>query len=674
MKRRYITCILFGTVIAMLLPGCAITQSMNGNSDSTHSAMEGRVQSEEVMPLYTEKSFSRVDYSGWKEQVLDASRDGRYILLQGDQGFKIVVLSRNGEKEREVSFSGAGGVCFSALENRNENTYLAGSDGKSAQVYRLNAQGNVEMVTSCESCQTVFDLMPGTQGDFYLLVGDVIENPAFAAAYRENIQLLHLDAEGNSTYVSTDAETEDIFALAEAEDGTMLMFSNQLTVDETRVCVYVLENGVAEQYDSFPMERAKLLAGTENCLYFSTDSDLYAYDPISQDLTFVAKWVNWGVNGAAVVGGSLLSADQILLWGNQKTWQVSPKETHEDTVTLRVGVLAPFELPVQEILDFQSAYPEYQIETVTFEDQNELNLAIASGEDLDLLQADEIDTTRYEKNDVFINLDAYLNEDNDLSSAAFYTKLWDMTRQDNALYTVMTGFTIQGLYGPRGTYGDEQSMSLEEFRQGAENSRFYETTVRENAITWLCSVAGFDQEGALSQEGQEELSQILDLCKGFPTNFEQVDFEISGADLPFQWLNLSSLPAVLAVENQGKTLWQTSELDFLGYPVSQGLAFTTTRSYGIFSTSSKQAEAWTLLRYLLLSGNEDSGIPMRRPTEVPLLDQLVSQVSCQALGYASPILEIIQEEATPCFDGDKTPQEAAEVIVNRVHIYIGEQQ
>ena len=81
--------------------------------------------------------------------------------------------------------------------------------------------------------------------------------------------------------------------------------------------------------------------------------------------------------------------------------------------------------------------------------------------------------------------------------------------------------------------------------------------MRENAVTWLCSVADFDQNGMLSPDGQENLAEILSLCAGFPADFEQVDFEISGADLPFQWLNLSSLPAAYGLEDQGKALWQT---------------------------------------------------------------------------------------------------------------------
>jgi len=81
------------------------------------------------------------------------------------------------------------------------------------------------------------------------------------------------------------------------------MLSNQRTTDETRVCVYALGDSGVEQLDSFSMGRTRLLSGTGNCLYLSTDNELYTYDPTNQNLTLTAKWVNWGVNGAAVVDG-----------------------------------------------------------------------------------------------------------------------------------------------------------------------------------------------------------------------------------------------------------------------------------------------------------------------------------------------------------------------------------
>ena len=670
MKRRDVAQFLIGTAIITLLSGCAGAQ----NADSKTASLQSNVSAESMNEEYAGQNFSRTDYQGWQEQVADASQDGLHVLLRGNDSCKVVGFHPNGEMEPEVSVSCAEAGSFEALETQDVITYLASSDGETVRIYRLDAQGSTVLLTTWACSQGVLDLMPGVQEDFYLLVGDVVENPAFESTYLENTQVIHLNADGTGVPVTAPTDTEDVFALAKNVDGTILMLSNQRTTDETRVCVYALGDSGVEQLDSFSMGRTRLLSGTGNCLYLSTDNELYTYDPTNQNLTLTAKWVNWGVNGAAVVGGNFLTANQVLLWSSQKTWELSPRETSEDAITLRVGVLEPFELPVQEILDFQSAYPEYQIETVTFEDQNELNLAIASGEDLDLLQIDELDATRYEKNGVFLNLDSYLNGDKDLGSEAFYTKLWDMTRQNDGLYTLMTGFTIQGLYGPQETYGDEQALSLAEFRQGIENSRFYETTVRENAVTWLCSVADFDQNGMLSPDGQENLAEILSLCAGFPADFEQVDFEISGADLPFQWLNLSSLPAAYGLEDQGKALWQTSELDFWGYPTGAGLSFTRNRSYGILSTSTKRAETWVFLRYLLMSGSEDSGIPVRRATDAPLLDRLVSQVNCQALGYASPILAIIQEEAAPCFAGEKTPQATAEVITNRVRIYVGEQQ
>lgn len=656
----------------MLLLGmvCALLSGCRGGGSYVKPAGSETGAADSLAGL----TLTRTEAAEWQGRVLDANGNGRMILLQGDGGYQVELVNEQGETAREISISCPEGVALGAVETMNGELYLAGSDGHAVRVYSLDKQGNLTQTVICDRGQTVFDLAFDSQGGCYLLVGDLVENPLFGSSYRENTQVIFMGTDGEITALAADTDTERMFALAETEDGAVWMLTNQVTTEETWVCVYALARGTAEQKDSFLMAQARLLSGMGGGWYLSTDSDLYAYDPAAQTLTYLAKWVNWGVNGAAVRGGSFLSAEHVLLWGDQMTWRLSPRAERGDTVTLRVGVLEPFELPVEEILNFQSAYPEYQVETVSFQDQNALNLAIVSGETLDILQIDELDPTRYEENGLFLELSDRLAGDSDLGSGEFYTALWDMTRRDGALYTLMTGFTIQGLYGPQGAYGEEGSLRLAEFQQALESTRFYETTVRENAVTWLCSVAGFDREGALSQEGQENLAQLLALCGGFAADYDQVDFEIPGAELLFQWLNLSSLPAVEALINQGEALWQTKEVDVWGYPTGAGLAFTCDRSYGILAASEHQEGAWELLRYLLRSGNEDSGIPVRRPTGIPLLDRLVSQVRCEALGYASPILGIIQEEAAPCFAGDKTPEAAAEVIANRVRVYVGEQQ
>ena len=104
--------------------------------------------------------------------------------------------------------------------------------------------------------------MPGVQEDFYLLVGDVVENPAFESTYLENTQVIHLNADGTGVPVTAPTDTEDVFALAKNVDGTILMLSNQRTTDETRVCVYALGDSGVEQLDSFSMGRTRLLSGT----------------------------------------------------------------------------------------------------------------------------------------------------------------------------------------------------------------------------------------------------------------------------------------------------------------------------------------------------------------------------------------------------------------------------
>lgn len=52
--------------------------------------------------------------------------------------------------------------------------------------------------------------------------------------------------------------------------------------------------------------------------------------------------------------------------------------------------------------------------------------------------------------------------------------------------------------------------------------------------------------------------------------------------------------------------------------------------------------------------------------------ELILSASTQRL-MSYPCADIIAEEAAACFAGDKSPQEVARIIQNRVEIYLGEQ-
>lgn len=619
--------------------------------------------------------LTRTNYDLGQKLMLDVSPSGCGFLCQQQAQYYIVTVDETTSITSEIPCAFPEGFSPQRIEEGAENYYVAGRSEQEVAVYEVTKNGDVSLVVSTPAESAVLDFVQAKPENFFLICGDIVDVALFDTSYVENTTILCLDQQGQLTAIPLETPTETLFALHKSSDGTILAFSNRSTTEEQQVRVYAIREGQLDPLDIISLGHATMLtSGSSDTVYLSTATDLYLYEINGQILNRTAKWANYGVNGNKVLGGSILSAECVLLWSKDQVWKLQPCDPNLDTITLRVAVIEPFELPVQELLDFQSSYPEYQVETVSFQDQGELNLALAAGEPLDLIQVDELDPTRYFYNGVFLDLSSYLQNDTDFSQGDFYATLWEMTRIEGKLPVLMTNFTIQGLYGPKENYGDKSALSLEEFQQITMDSRFYETTVCENAITWLCSVAGFDSDGSITQEGLEDLSDLITLAAQFQRTFETVDYNIPGDALPLNWLNGSSSMSIRQLAYQEQRLWNTEGLCFLGYPSTDGLSFTQSRSYGICTKSEHPDAAWAFIRYLLLSGNEDVGISMLRPSDLPLLDQLVSQINNQALNYASPILSIIQEEASSCFSGNRKPEDVVPIIANRVSIYLAEQQ
>jgi multiple sugar transport system substrate-binding protein len=136
---------------------------------------------------------------------------------------------------------------------------------------------------------------------------------------------------------------------------------------------------------------------------------------------------------------------------------------------------------------------------------------------------------------------------------------------------------------------------------------------------------------------------------------------------------------------------------FVGYPDtgSNGLNLVLSDPISICALGVHQDAAWQFLRTLYdadFQGSSDLELPVRldvfRETEEYWISQhpedcteaelqqvieLLSQADSMTI-YDSPALDIVDEEVPAFFSGDKSAEEVAAIIQNRVEIYLGEQQ
>lgn len=649
--------------------GCATNKSESSTSDSAE--LNG-VSLEDAM-------LSRTDFhltDSGNDRVLDVAQNGDTILAIIQDKVNIVTLDEQCNSGSMTELSSGETDNLLLITTQQEEVYIAGNSQDTVTVFLAEENGNLVEQFTFNSSQTPLDMVKARNGDFYILLGTVIENTVLNTSVIEDTVLLVMDAHGMlKTQYTNQTATERFCAVYEASDGRVLVVTNKADTDEIVTCIYsVLDNGL-EHFDQLPVAHVNVLdCPFEDIMYLSSPTELHEYNVQQGTFTSVEKWANCNVNGNMVLGGSVFSSECILVCGQARSWVLRSKTATEETITIRVAVIEPYTLPIQEVLDFQDSNPGYQIETVSFADQEALNLALASGEPLDLIQIDELDATRYSFNDYFIDLAPYIENDEYLLKTDFYYELWEMCKLEDALPTVMTNFSLQGLYGPRELYGSDSALSWDAFREATQDTRFYESTVRENALMWLSSIVevGTDE---MTSEAVADLSEALVQSKLFQANFETVDYNIPGSESNLMWLNASSSQAVARLEMNGVRLWGTEELSYMGYPTErgQGISFTQSRSYAVFSGSNNQNAAWVFLRYLLLAGNEDTGISILRQKDNPILEQLISATDNQALAYSSPLISIILEEAGGYYADEKDVEDVVEIISNRARIYLAEQ-
>ena len=138
---------------------------------------------------------------------------------------------------------------------------------------------------------------------------------------------------------------------------------------------------------------------------------------------------------------------------------------------------------------------------------------------------------------------------------------------------------------------------------------------------------------------------------------------------------------------------------FVGYPEApgNGAALKSLARFSITASSTQQAGAWQFLRTLLLpefqeqlGGHgmffsprkdvfeermalEQEHFPEISPEEYTAAAELI-QGAAYCADNESPAISIVKEEAAAFFAGDKSAEEVAKIVQNRVSIYLSEQQ
>lgn len=475
-----------------------------------------------------------------------------------------------------------------------------------------------------------------------------------------------------------------------------------------------------------------LTGGGDYDLFFSSDNTLKGVSFQTGTVTEILSWGDWDLAGSVSDLAVQENGDFLLRVNNMAVntpvmltmTEVSASEIPEKTI-LRVAVplrqeYMDMDLNWTESMDqkitgmlslFNQQNPDYRLEVVTFSSATELNLMLVSGEAPDLIYwnytawLDEpVSTALLAKKGYLENLEPYFKEDTELSLDLLAPNVVELERQRNGgIYAPPLSYYVSFLIGRREYVGDGPTISIHDMLEVAEN-------LPEDMSLW---------EYPIPRE--ELLGSFLEACFSRFVNLNAATCDFQNQDF-YDLLALSKVGGLAVVDENSQSAGENSVVTgfsslgrlgtfytdtlapleaqgkvLLGYPGtdSNGLDVIFMDQFAICSLSQHKDAAWQFIRSLyqfdfqksyssiFIAARQDVMEEREREYQQMYSDQLTEEqsryVQDLVLGAThlrvmdSPVVAMVKEEAAAFFAGDKTAQEVAEIIENRVQIYLSEQ-
>ena len=547
---------------------------------------------------------------------------------------------------------------------------------------------------------------------------------------------LALSPQGTPVVISRDGiwfldDSGSVVASADTE-GLWYSFcrdqSSRLYLKDDGSYVYTVDwdnHAIGQQLFSLSLNEQVLPGGGPYDFLLSSDTALRGVSLESGTITEILSWADCDLAGSV---GSVTYVDEdtflIHIYGllSDMEQTLTLKRVPADMIPEKTVV--QLVVPLQEIPEdpdrswskslnqmvteamnaFNRSSSTYRVEVDTFASATELQLLMTVGDAPDLIYwsgdwlEDPPSAQLYAKKGFLTDLEPLIQADEELSMEDFIPSVMTLAKETyGGLYVIPTSYYLRTMVGLTEYVGQDMGWSLQDL-----------LTVAEQLPEDMILANGFSQQDFLSMLLDVNLSQFADVVQGtcqfetqafydlltlcrdyFPAEYQESDATpLLYVEATLGRLGQFASDVMRPLKEEGKTL--------IGYPGAEGngtnLVFFNV--FSICSLGSHQEGAWLFLRTLLAYDFQYSGISNMNSIRWDALDaiedkyleingsctkeeslaarQLIYDAGCLTV-YDSPVAQIVLEEAAACFAGDKTPEETAAIIQNRVEIYLGEQ-
>lgn len=358
----------------------------------------------------------------------------------------------------------------------------------------------------------------------------------------------------------------------------------------------------------------------------------------------------------------------------------------------------------------------------------QFNMDLISGDVGDIVFVTrDLDFINLASKGAFVDLDALLEQDTELDKSDFIENIVDTLSVDGKLYGIAPYFTLNTLVGKTANVGTADSWNVTDVWNMMEQ--------HEDAVL-MYGMRKFDVLGMFlrynmssyynAQTGEcyfdsEAFKTLLEIANCFPAelNLDEVN---AGLNDDSAYVGDARLLAeflawygVYALQHYRVIFGE--EINIIGYPVDEGLGISVSFGNGLYAisaSSEKKEAAWQFIRQYLLEEHQEgyidygmSGVVQGFPIRKDVFEQGIADAMEEAPDgewihgdirlELEPLSEsdaeyfrklvyrvtrnsftdyrmynIIMEEAGAYFSGQKTVDEVAAIIQNRVQLYLDE--
>lgn len=362
-----------------------------------------------------------------------------------------------------------------------------------------------------------------------------------------------------------------------------------------------------------------------------------------------------------------------------------------------------------------------------------LNTDIVSGKMPDiLLLSNELPVESYKAKGLFEDLYPYMDKDEEIQREDYFSNILKSYENDGKLYSLFPSFVIHTVAGKTSEVGTERGWTLDDLNAlmaaKPEGTEVFPEATRDSMLYYSMEMSGsqfIDWKSGKCDFNSKGFISLLEFVKNFPETLpdDYYDNPLRGSyDGWFRNGDVLLCRMVLdSFYNYNYTKKGTfgEDITLIGFPNEGGMGsvISVEMELAMSSKSKNKEGAWQFLRYFLMDEYQENltyGWPIsmkhvealgKKAMEKPFYEdengnkveyddycfingaEIVISPMTQAevdevvgflqsveehSGNNQELINIITEEAAPYFAGQKNVNEVADIIQNRVQIYVNE--